>query len=87
MLAGRHGAFIGMRDRGELVVGRRADVNVIDLPRLQLARPRMVRDLPAGGQRLLQDVRGYVATLVAGEVIAAEGRLTGARPGRVARSA
>lgn len=66
MLAGDTARFIGMRDRGELVVGRRADLNVIDLPRLQLARPRMVRDLPAGGQRLLQDVRGYVATLVAG---------------------
>ncbi|MBK8262705.1 MAG: amidohydrolase family protein [Nannocystis sp.] len=85
MLAGDTARFIGMRDRGELVVGRRADLNVIDLPRLQLARPRMVRDLPAGGQRLLQDVRGYVATLVAGEVISAEGRLTGARPGRLVR--
>ncbi|MCB9702100.1 MAG: amidohydrolase family protein [Myxococcales bacterium] len=77
--------FIGFHDRGELAVGKRADINVIDLDHLRLHRPRLVRDLPAGGQRLLQDVEGYRATLVAGQVIAREGKLTGARPGRLAR--
>ena len=77
--------YMGMTDRGAITPGLRADLNVIDLERLTLARPRMVRDLPAGGQRLLQDAIGYRATVVGGEVIAVEGALTGARPGRLVR--
>lgn len=85
MLTGDGARFVGLRDRGAIAVGLRADLNVIDMERLALARPRMIEDLPAGGRRLLQDATGYRATLVAGEVIAAEGALTGARPGRLAR--
>ena len=77
--------FVGLRDRGEVRVGQRADLNVIDMAKLRLQRPRLVRDLPAGGQRLLQDAIGYRATLVRGEVIAQDGKLTGVRPGRLAR--
>ncbi len=77
--------FIGFADRGELVVGKRADINVFDLNRLRLHRPRLVHDLPAGGQRLLQDVDGYRATLVHGQVIAENDQLTGIRSGRLAR--
>ncbi|MEZ4316268.1 MAG: amidohydrolase family protein [Myxococcota bacterium] len=77
--------FLGMSDRGTLEVGARADVNVIDLGRLTLRKPRLVADLPAGGKRMLQDAEGYVATLVAGEVILENDRLTGARPGRLVR--
>jgi N-acyl-D-aspartate/D-glutamate deacylase len=79
-------AFLGLRDRGVLAPGLRADVNIIDHTALSLSRPRLVRDLPAGGQRLLQDAAGYRATLVAGEVITENGRLTGARPGRLVRA-
>ncbi len=85
MLTGDGARFVGLRDRGAIAVGLRADLNVIDMERLALARPRMIEDLPAGGRRLLQDATGYRATLVAGEVIAAGGALTGARPGRLAR--
>jgi len=46
----------------------------------------MLKDLPAGGQRLMQYASGYVATLVNGEVIAKDGKLTGARPGRLVRA-
>ena len=46
----------------------------------------MVKDLPAGGQRLMQHATGYIATLVNGEIIARDGRLTGARPGRLVRA-
>ena len=45
----------------------------------------MVYDLPAGMPRLLQQARGYVATVVAGEVVQEHGRETGARPGKVVR--
>jgi N-acyl-D-aspartate/D-glutamate deacylase len=85
MLAGETAGYAGFRDRGVLKVGLRADLNVIDLERLAVKRPRMVRDLPAGGQRLLQDASGYRATVVRGEVVVENDRLTSARPGRLAR--
>ena len=77
--------FIGLRDRGTLEVGMRADINVVDLPNLALARPVMQRDLPAGGRRLVQRATGYLATLVAGQPITEHGVLTGARPGTLVR--
>jgi len=46
----------------------------------------MLKDLPAGGQRLMQHANGYVATMVRGEIIARDGKLTGARPGRLVRA-
>ncbi len=77
--------FVGLTDRGTLEPGMRADVNVLDVGRLSLLRPVMQRDLPAGGRRLVQRAEGYVATLVAGELVADRGELTGARPGRLVR--
>ncbi len=77
--------YVGMQDRGVLEVGRRADINVIDFDGLHLKPPRMVVDLPAGGQRLLQDAVGYIATIVAGEIVIKDGELTDARPGRLVR--
>ena len=69
-----------------LRVGRRADVNVIDLDRLTLKMPRMAHDLPSGAGRLLQDSEGYLATLVAGTTTRRHDRDTGARPGRLVRA-
>lgn len=77
--------FLGLHDRGTLEVGKRADINIIDYDNLRLLHPVMQNDLPAGGQRLMQNAEGYIATLVAGEVIAENGALTGARPGRLVR--
>jgi N-acyl-D-aspartate/D-glutamate deacylase len=78
--------FIGLTDRGAVQVGQKADLNVIDFSNLRLRRPTMQRDLPAGGQRLMQRADGYVATLVSGQVVARNGQLTGARPGRLVRA-
>jgi N-acyl-D-aspartate/D-glutamate deacylase len=78
--------FFGFGDRGRLAPGLRADVNVIDHAGLRLHAPRLVRDLPAGGQRLVQGVDGYVATLVAGQAIFEHGEHTGALPGRLVRA-
>jgi N-acyl-D-aspartate/D-glutamate deacylase len=75
----------GLNDRGALKVGLRADVNVIDLAALEIQRPVMRKDLPAGGTRYLQPSTGYLATLVRGQVTRENDRDTGARPGRVAR--
>ena len=67
--AGRRGSrrgSPGLLDRGVLAPGMKADINVIDFPNLALERPEMVVDLPAGGRRLMQKARGYVATVKAG---------------------
>ncbi|MBR0671309.1 N-acyl-D-amino-acid deacylase family protein [Neoroseomonas soli] len=76
----------GLTDRGVLKPGMKADVNVFDLKALSLEPPRMVNDLPAGGRRLLQKARGYVATVVSGAVTYRDGEATGALPGRLVRA-
>ncbi|MEM9201961.1 MAG: amidohydrolase family protein [Actinomycetota bacterium] len=78
-------ALFGLRDRGTIEIGKRADLNVIDYERLALQTPELVHDLPAGGRRLVQRATGYVATIVAGEVTRRDGEDTGARPGRLVR--
>lgn len=80
-------AWVGLKDRGVLQRGYRADLNIIDYDRLKLHTPHIVHDLPAGGRRLMQHADGYEATLVAGEVIQRDGQATGARPGRLVRGA
>ena len=79
-------ALLGFDDRGTLAAGQRADINLIDFDRLRLRAPEMVFDLPAGGRRLIQKATGFVATLVAGQVVLANGELTGALPGQLVRS-
>lgn len=85
MLTGDLADYLGMTDRGRIREGLRADLNVIDYDRLGLSPPRMVSDLPAGGQRLLQDAHGYRATIVGGEPVILNDALTEARPGRLVR--
>jgi N-acyl-D-aspartate/D-glutamate deacylase len=85
MLSADAALYLGLADRGRIEAGRRADLNVIDFLRLGLEAPRMVCDLPAGGQRLLQDARGFVATFVRGAQVIREDVLTEARPGRLVR--
>ena len=85
MLTADGADYLGLVDRGRLKVGARADINVIDHDKLALGAPHMVQDLPAGGQRLLQPVTGYRATLVAGEQVIANDQVTEARPGRLVR--
>jgi N-acyl-D-amino-acid deacylase len=77
----------GLRDRGVIAPGKRADLNVIDFDALHIPPPYVVRDLPAGGQRMMQDAKGYVATIVAGTVTRRDDQDTGARPGRLVRGA
>jgi N-acyl-D-aspartate/D-glutamate deacylase len=75
----------GLGDRGRIAVGYKADLNIIDHAALRLHKPMISYDLPAGGRRLDQTADGYVATIVAGEVIAENGVPTDARPGRLVR--
>ena len=80
-------ALYQLADRGVVAPGFKADLNVIDLPGLHLARPELAHDLPTGAARMIQRASGYVATIVAGEVVMANGEATAARPGRVVRGA
>ncbi len=82
----RNARLFGFQDRGAIAPGMRADVNVIDFERLALGELELRRDLPAGGMRLMQAARGYVATMVNGVVTRRNDQDTGARPGRLLRS-
>ena len=79
--------LFGLTDRGTIAVGKKADVNVIDMAALTLHAPRMAYDLPAGGQRLVQGASGYAATIVSGVLTRRDSADTGARPGRLVRGA
>lgn len=79
--------LVGLRDRGVLAPGMKADINVVDFEALRLRPPRIVHDLPAGGRRLVQEADGFVATIVSGEVVYQDGEATGALPGRLVRGA
>jgi N-acyl-D-aspartate/D-glutamate deacylase len=76
---------VGLRDRGFLRTGYKADINIIDLAGLRLYAPHVVNDLPAGRPRLDQSADGYIATFVAGQCIARNGTPTGTFPGRLVR--
>jgi N-acyl-D-aspartate/D-glutamate deacylase len=76
---------IGLNDRGVLAPGMKADINVIDLDALKIHPPYFVADLPAKARRLMQDVTGYRATIVSGEVTRENDKATGALPGRLVR--
>ncbi len=76
---------VGLDDRGALLPGLRADINVVDLDALTVEAPYMAFDLPAGGKRLLQRARGYRHTFVHGVETYRDGEFTGALPGRLVR--
>ncbi len=76
----------GLFDRGVIAPGYKADLNLIDFNELSLVDPEMVYDLPAGGKRLIQRARGYLATICSGQVTYERGEHTGALPGRLLRA-
>ena len=86
MLTADGADYLGLTDRGRIVVGQKADLNVVNYEELSLGVPIMVKDLPAGGQRLLQPVTGYMATFVNGERVIENDQVTNARPGQLIRS-
>ena len=78
---------VGLLDRGQLAVGYKADINVIDYDKLQLRAPHVRHDLPAGGKRMVQLADGYVATYINGVATQLDGKSTGQMPGRLVRGA
>ncbi len=78
-------AVLGLKDRGVLAEGLRADVNVIDLARVAERQPEIVHDFPGGAARYTQRAEGYLATVINGVVTLLNDELTGAAPGQVLR--
>lgn len=78
--------FIGYRDRGRVVPGGFADLNVIDLDALGLPAPQIVHDFPGGVARFVQGATGYDHTIVNGVPFMERGEHTGDLAGRILRS-
>ena len=78
--------LFGLVDRGRIVEGAYADVNVIDFERLSLIGPEYVHDFPGGAGRYTQRGTGYDATIVNGKVFMEDGEHTGELAGVTLRS-
>jgi len=85
-MTARPAKVLGLADRGLLAVGKRADINVVDIERVQERLPQVVADFPHDNSRLVQRATGYKATVVNGQVILRDDEHTGQRGGRVLRS-
>jgi len=75
----------GFNDRGRVREGFVADLNVFDVQRVGPDLPTVEHDLPGGAARLVQKASGFLATVVAGEIVHRDGVHTGALPGRLLR--
>lgn len=78
---------IGLKDRGVLKEGMRADVNVFDPNEVVELQPELVHDFPGGAPRYIQRSRGFKATIVNGAMSVENGELSDTRAGEVLRSA
>lgn len=78
---------MGLKDRGTLAVGMRADVNVFDAAKVAELQPELVHDFPGGAPRFTQRSTGYKATIVNGRINVLDGEHTGVRAGAVLRHA
>lgn len=78
--------LFGLLDRGSVVPGAYADINIIDTDGLGLPQPEYVYDYPAGAGRYVQRARGYAWTIVNGAVFMEHGEHTGVLAGQMLRS-
>jgi len=85
MMTSESAKLYGLNDRGLVMEGYRADLNIIDAENIKLKLPEIHYDLPAGGRRVLQFAEGYKATIVNGVVTLRDDQLTGSFPGRLIR--
>lgn len=85
-MTARAAQVLALPDRGILQVGKKADINVLDIDNVEERQPRVVQDFPHGKSRLVQPAAGYLATIVNGIVTRRNDEATGERSGRVLRS-
>ena len=79
--------LFGIVDRGRLLPGSFADVNVIDFEGLRLPPPTYAYDFPDGAGRYVQGAQGYDCTIVNGQVFMEHGRHTGVYAGTLLKNA
>jgi N-acyl-D-aspartate/D-glutamate deacylase len=84
-LSGMPATVHGLRDRGFLRVGAKADLVLFDPTRLAAGEAHLARDFPAGTERYVVEAEGYVLTAVNGQLLFEGGKPTGALPGEVIR--
>ena len=79
--------FFGIRERGQLKQGWKADITVFDQNTVNSARrAKMAYDLPGGGRRLVMPAEGIEYTIVNGRMSYEHGKQSGALAGEVIRS-
>ena len=76
---------IGLKDRGVIREGMRADINVFDVNEVAELQPELVADFPGGAPRYIQKSKGFKATIVNGQISLKDGEFTGTRAGQVLR--
>ncbi len=76
-------ALAGFADRGVVMPGFAADLMIFDPETIGPGTKRLEHDLPGGQGRFCARPRGLRATIVNGESIVLEGKLTGALPGQL----
>ena len=74
------------RPRNPVAAGAKADINVIDIDRLEERQPYMVYDIPGGAPRFQQRAEGYKATVCNGQVTLGDDEHTGVCAGQVLRN-
>ena len=78
-------AVIGLKDRGVLKAGMKADINVFNPEEVTELQPLLVNDFPGEAPRYIQKSKGFKATIVNGSINVLDGEPTGARAGQVLR--
>lgn len=73
----------GILDRGQIEIGRFADLVIFDPDTIERGEEVMVNDLPGGGGRYVRRPEGVSKVIVNGQVVVDGGRYTDARAGRV----
>ena len=86
MLTDAPARLFGLRDRGRITPGYRADLVVFDPSTVGSEPATLVNDLPGGSARLTAGSIGVVRVLVNGVETVVDGHATGARPGTVLHS-
>ena len=77
---------LGLNDRGSLAEGKKADINVFEIEKLEERMPEIVHDFPFGAPRFIQRAAGYHATVCNGQIVLRDDELTGACAGSVLRN-
>ncbi len=84
-IAAEPARVLRLSDRGTLETGKKADLNVIDIDRLEEHQPYIVHDFPGGAPRFQQRAQGYKATVCNGQVTLRDDEHTGVCAGQVLR--